>query len=51
MAKTKKEIEAMIWDNIPTETNLRRWQKRLIVAKTKPVIEKCKFKIKLYERV
>ena len=46
--KTKKEIAGMIWDNIPTETDLRRWKRRLLVAITPAEIEKCKFKIKLY---
>jgi hypothetical protein len=47
--KTKEQLKKMIWDNIPTETNLRRWKRRLLVAITPEEIEKCKFKIKQYE--
>lgn len=49
--KTKKELSEMIWDNIPTETDLRRWKRRLLVALTQEEIEKCKFKIRQYNNI
>ena len=43
-----KEIRKKIIPVINTETNLRRWQRRLIVALTTEEKQKCKAKIKEY---
>jgi len=48
---TRKEIESKILDNIATETQLRKWQRRLIVALDDTEKQKCKAKIKEYERI
>ena len=45
-----KEIERLAWKNIETETDLRRWQRRLLVALTKEEQQKCKAKIKEYSK-
>lgn len=46
---TKEEIEGKIFDNIATETPLRKWKRRLIVALTDEEKQKCRAKIKEYE--
>jgi len=46
--RTKQELENMIWDNKETETLLRKWKRRLLVAILPGEIEKCKFKIRQY---
>jgi hypothetical protein len=48
---TENEIKDLMLDNIATETPLRVWKRRLIVALTKEEKEKCKAKIKEYERI
>jgi hypothetical protein len=44
----EKDIKDMIWDNIPTETHLRKWKRRLLVALTDEEIERCKYFIRHY---
>jgi len=51
MAKTEKELRSMIWDNIPTETLLRIWERRLTVAILPDEIEKCKYKVNHYKGI
>lgn len=46
----EKEIKKMIWDNISTETLLRKWKRRLLVALTDEELEKCKYFIRQYEK-
>jgi len=46
-----KEIKRLMLDNVATETPLRIWKRRLIVALTEDEIQKCKAKIKEYEKV
>jgi len=48
--RTKEQLQSMLWDNIITNTLLRLWEKRLIVAITQEEIEKCKFKIAQYKK-
>lgn len=47
---TKSEIESRMLDNIATETPLRQWTRRLIVALTDEEKQKCKAKIAEYGR-
>lgn len=44
-----KKIESRMWDNITTETLLRKWERRLLVALTKEEREKCLYHIGLYK--
>lgn len=46
--KQQKEIRKKMIPVINTETDLRRWQRRLIVALTTEEKQKCKAKIKEY---
>lgn len=48
---TKEQIEKGMLSNVQTETNLRKWQRRLIVALTEEAKQKCRSKIKEYERI
>lgn len=50
MSETKQaeEIRKKIVSVIETETQLRRWQRRLIVAITPEEVQKCKAKINEY---
>ena len=48
---TISEIKSLMLDNIATETLLRVWKRRLIVALTKEEQQRCKAKIKEYEKV
>lgn len=48
---TKKQIKEKMLDPINLENPLRKWQRRLIVALTDEERQKCKAKIKEYEKV
>ena len=48
MDRTKKEIEKLILPNKTTETQLRKWERRLLGSLTKEHTEKCKYFIKMY---
>jgi len=37
------KLKSKIWPVISTETLYRKWERRLIVAKTTEEIEKCKY--------
>jgi hypothetical protein len=47
---TAKEIENAMLQNIETETPLRKWKRRLLVALTDETKQKCKSKIKEYSK-
>jgi hypothetical protein len=47
--RTKEQIKRMMWENIETETLLRKWKRRFLVALTLGEKQKCKAKIKEYE--
>ena len=47
---TYKEIDKLVWQNIETETPLRQWKRRLIVAISEEEKQKCKAKIKEYSK-
>lgn len=46
---TENEIKSLMLDNVATETPLRAWKRRLIVALTDEEKQKCRAKIKEYE--
>lgn len=41
-------LSKKIWPVVSTETLLRKWKRRLLVALTDDEINKCKYHIKLY---
>lgn len=45
---TKKDIENKMLDNISTETQLRKWKRRLKVALTEEYRQKCLYFINLH---
>jgi len=45
---TAKEIESKMWDNIATETPLRKWIRRYNGSLTEEHRQKCLYFIKLY---
>lgn len=45
-----KDIEKLAWKNIETETPKRKWERRLLVALTDEEKQKCKSKIKEYNK-
>ena len=45
---TAKEIESKMWDNIRTETPLRKWIRRYHGSLTEEHRQKCLYFIKLY---
>jgi hypothetical protein len=47
---TAKEIKNAMLENIETETPLRKWERRLLVALTDEAKAKCKAKIKEYSK-
>jgi hypothetical protein len=47
----EKELNKLVIPIFETETLLRKWQRRLLVALTDEEKQKCKAKIKEYERV
>jgi len=47
---TVKEIKSLMLDNVATETPLRVWKRRLLVALTDEEKQRCNAKIKEYER-
>lgn len=49
--KQQQELNKLVMPIIETETLLRKWQRRLLVALTDEEKQKCKAKIKEYERV
>jgi len=49
MSRTKKEIEQLIIPIIRTETNYRKWERRLELAITEEEKNKCKYKMKEYK--
>lgn len=51
MTKLEKEIRSKFWDVRATETNLRKWQRRLIVALTNEEKERCKYYINMYNNL
>lgn len=51
MTKLEKEIRSNFWDVRATETNLRKWERRLIVALTSAEKERCKYFIKMYKNI
>ena len=49
--RQQQELNKLVMPAIETETLLRKWQRRLLVALTDEEKQKCKAKIKEYERV
>jgi hypothetical protein len=49
--RQQQELNKLVMPIIETETLLRKWQRRLLVALTDEEKQKCKAKIKEYERV
>jgi len=45
---TEKELKSKMWPVIATETLLRKWKRRLIVALNKEEKQRCKYYINLY---
>ncbi len=43
------DIKKLMWKNIDTETLLRKWERRFLVAITEEEKQKCKAKIKEYK--
>ena len=43
---TENEIKKIMLDNVTTETLIRQWKRRLIVALTDEEKQKCRAKIK-----
>ena len=48
LTKQEKEIRKKVWPVITTETLLRKWERRLIVALTDDEKNRCKYHISLY---
>lgn len=46
---TVKEIKEKMLNSVETETHLRKWKRRLLVALTIEEKAKCKAKIKYYK--
>lgn len=47
---TEEQIKKMMMPNVSTETPLRKWERRLLVALTDEAKAKCKAKIKEYSK-
>lgn len=45
----EKELKKQMWGVIQTETLLRKWERRLIVALTDEEKQFCKYKINIYK--
>ena len=45
---TATQIKKLMFPNVSTETELRKWKRRFIVALTKEEKQKCRAKIKEY---
>jgi len=48
LTKQEKRIKRKMWPVISTETLLRKWERRLIVALTDEEKQRCKYYINLY---
>ncbi|RQV93687.1 MAG: hypothetical protein EH224_11940 [Calditrichaeota bacterium] len=48
--RQQQELNKLVMPIVETETLLRKWQRRLLVALTDEEKQKCKAKIKEYER-
>lgn len=46
-----KDLKKYVIEPIITETNLRKWERRLLVALTDDEIDKCKAKIRYYKKL
>lgn len=48
--RTVQENENLMLPNVATETQLRKWERRLLGSLTKEHAEKCKYFINMYKK-